>query len=304
MSVAQHSPHQNLRGIATRCAGVTCFALMSAAMKWASEDGANIIEMLFFRAAIGLPIVMIWFALGPGLGTVRTRRPGAHLLRAVFGVGSLAMVYQGLILLPIADAVTIGFSTPVFATLLSALLLSEKVGRHRWTAVAIGFVGVLVITQPGTQNLPLGGVVFAILGALSAGAATVMIRELGSSETPGAIVFSFFLCALIVSSIGMIFMAQRHEPFTWGLLVFGGLSGTGAQILLTRSLQLAPVSVVVPFDYSQILWAGLFGWLIWSTVPGPYTLLGAVLIVASGLYTAWREHRLNRERGAAATPLN
>lgn len=264
-------------------------------MKWASEDGAGPIEMLFFRAVVGLPFVAIWLSFGPGIATVRTKRPLAHLFRAVLGVGSLAMVYQGLTLLPIADAVTIGFSAPAFATLLSALLIGEKVGPHRWAAVVFGFIGVVIVARPGGEALSQAGIVFTLLGALGAGATSVTIRQLGASESHGSIVFWFFVCAGTVGAIGMPLVARAHSPLTWGLLLCGGLIGAVAQLLMTKSLKLAPVSVIAPFDYSQIIWAALLGWLIWSTAPSTNTLLGAALIVASGLYTAWREHRLSRQ---------
>jgi drug/metabolite transporter (DMT)-like permease len=289
------SPAQdNLRAIVIRCGAVACFALMGGAFKWASEDGAGVFEMLFFRGLVGVPLLLGWLAIGGGVGQIRTRRPGAHLFRAVIGVGSLSLIYQALIRLPLADATTIGFSAPAFATIMSVLFLGEKVGIHRWTAVALGFVGVVIVTRPGGEALPLAGIVFALLGAVGNGAATVTIRQMGSHETPVAIAFSFLLFALLVGGLGMIWVATPHQPMTWAALLFGGVVGTAAQMMITRSLHLAPVSVVVPFDYLQILWAALLGWLIWSVLPGINTLIGALLIAASGLYTAWREHRRHR----------
>jgi drug/metabolite transporter (DMT)-like permease len=291
-------PHSNLAGILVRCGAVACFALMSAAFKWASEDGAGVIEMLFFRGLIGVPLVLAWLALGEGIGEVRTSRPGAHLFRAVIGVGSLSLIYQALIRLPLADATTIGFSAPAFATIMSVLFLGEKVGPHRWTAVALGFVGVMIVTRPGGEALPPAGIVFALLGAVGNGAATVTIRQMGAHEKPAAIAFSFLVFALLVGGVGMFWVAAPHQPITWALLFVGGV-GTAAQWLVTRSLHLAPVAAVVPFDYVQIVWAALLGWLIWEAVPGVNTLLGALLIAASGLYTAWREHRVHRASMAA-----
>ena len=302
MSPATSHAQQNLRGILLRSAGMIAFALMSAAMKWASEEGARAIEMLFFRSLVGIPVVLIWLATGPGIGTIRTKRPGAHLFRSLLGLGSLAMIFQALILLPIADAVTIGFSSPAFATILSALLLREHVGRHRWSAVLLGFVGVLLVARPGGAILSHAGIAFALFGALGAGAATVTIREMGARETPGSISFWFFVFTALVSSIGMIFVAQPHPPTTWALLLFGGLAGGLAQVLMVSSLKVAPVSAVAPFDYTQIVWATLLGWLIWSTLPTLNTLLGAALIIASGLYTAWREHRLHKNAIPATPP--
>ncbi|TAK09038.1 MAG: DMT family transporter [Rhizorhabdus sp.] len=291
-----------LRGIALRCLSVICFAVMSTAMKWASQDGVTAIEMLFFRSVFGLPVVLGWLMLGPGLGVIRTRRPGAHLLRSAIGISGILLAFGALIRLPLADAVTIGFSAPIFATILSALLLRERVGPHRWTAVALGFAGVALVVRPGGEVLDHLGLLMAIGGAVGSAGVTVAIRQLGTTEHPGTIVMGFFLCSTIVSGIGMLFVAQPHDAATWAVLVLAAVSGAAAQLLMTQSLHAAPVSVVTPFDYLQIIWVTVLGWLIWAAVPGLNTVLGAALIIASGLYTVWREHRLHRER-IAATPL-
>lgn len=292
-----------LHGILLRCVAIFCFALMSAAMKWAGEQGAGLVELLFFRSAVGLPVTAAWLALGPGIGTIATRRPAAHVLRSLLGMLSLTMLYKGLMLLPIADAVTIGFSSPAFATLLSALVLQERVGPRRWTAILLGFLGVLIVAQPSGTDLPAAGIGFALAGALSSAVATITIREMSRNETHGAIVFWFFASSTVVSGVAMFFYAAPHPPLVWLLLVAGGVTGAAAQLLMTRALQVAPVSAVAPFDYTQIIWAALLGWLIWSSLPGASTLLGAALIVTSGLITAWREHRLHKDSVATTPPI-
>jgi len=295
--------NHNLRGIALRCVAVVCFAVMSASMKWASEDGVRGIEMLFYRSVFGLPIVLGWLALGPGIATIRTRRRGAHVIRSILGISGILINFQALILLPLTNAITIGFTAPIFATILSAVVLSERVGGHRWTAVLLGFVGVAIVVRPGGEVLSHAGIAFALLGAVGTAAVTVTLRQLGGTEHPGTIVFWFFAASAIVSGCGMIFYGQAHTPATWLLLISGGVFGAIAQVLMTMSLRAAPVSVISPFDYSQIIWASLLGWIIWSSVPTVNTLLGAMLISASGLYTAWREHRLRRDTVAATPPL-
>lgn len=303
MSAAQPRSSHALQGILLRSVAIFFFALMSAAMKWASEGGASLIELVFFRSAVGLPVTLAWLAMGPGIGAVRTKRPGAHVLRSIIGLISLTTLYQGLMLLPIADAVTIGFSSPAFATLLSVLILHEKVGPHRWAAVAIGFLGVFIVAQPSGTDLPVLGIACALAAAAASAGATVMIREMSGFETHGSIVFWFFLSSTVISGVGMVFHTVPHPPMTWALLVFGGVTGAAAQLLMTRALQVAPVSVIAPFDYTQIIWAALLGWLIWSTLPGVNTALGAALIIVSGLYTAWREHRLHKNMIAATPPI-
>jgi len=303
MSNIESRPARHLRGIILRSLAVLCFAVMIAAMKKASEDGVIALEMVFYRSAFGLPVVMMWLITGPGMDVIRTRRPGAHVFRSAIGISGVLLNFGALIRLPLADAVTIGFSAPIFATIVSALLLNDKVGRHRWTAVLCGFLGVAMIVRPGGQSLDHLGVLMAIGGAIGTAGVTITIRQLGGTEHVGAIVFWFFVCSALVTGAGMLFVGQAHTPQTWMLLVLGGIFGAIAQVLMTMSLQAAPVSVVTPFDYLQIVWASIIGWLIWSVGPGIGTLAGATLIVGSGLYTAWREHRIHRDQLPATPPL-
>lgn len=295
---------QNLRGILLRCIAVACFAVMSAFMKWASEDHVVAIEMLFYRSVFGLPVVVGWLAVGPGLSTIKTRRPKAHVIRSVIGISGILLNFQALILLPLADAITIGFSAPIFATILSGLLLREKIGPHRWAAVALGFVGVAVVVRPGGgEVLSHAGILIALGGAVGTASVVVTLRQLGGTEHPGAIVFWFFTASAIVSGTGILFYGHAHTLPTYALLAGAGITGAVAQLLMTMSLRVAPVSVVAPFDYTQIIWTSLLSWSIWAIVPTINTLSGATLISLSGLYTAWREHRLRRELVAATPPL-
>ncbi|RVT94159.1 DMT family transporter [Sphingomonas crocodyli] len=297
--------NHNLRGIMFRCVSVICFAIMAAAMKWASEAHVTAIEMLFVRSTIGLPIVVGWLLIGPGIGIIRTKRPKAHLIRSMIGMSGILMTFQGLILLPLAEVTTIGFSAPIFATILSALILKEKVGGHRWTAVLFGFLGVAIVVRPGGGGEALSqfGVIAALLGAVGTAGVTITIRQLGGTEQPGTIVFWFFVSCAVVSGAAMPFYGHLRAPETYAVMCIAGFAGAAAQILMTMSLKAAPVSVVAPFDYGQIIWASLLGWLFWSTTPTLNTLAGAGLIVFAGLYTAWRESRKRRVTVAATPPL-
>ena len=302
-SAADSRPAHNLRGIVLRSLSVLTFAVMLSSMKKASEDGVVAVEMLFYRSIFGLPVVVAWLMMVPGIHVIRTRRPRAHLFRSAIGISGILLNFAALIRLPLADAVTIGFSAPIFATIVSALLLSEKVGPHRWAAVIFGFIGVAMIVRPGGGALDHLGVLLAIGGAIGTAGVTIAVRQLSGTEHAGAIVFWFFVCSAVVSGVGMLFFAHAHTPQTWALLMLAGFSGAIAQVLMTMSLQAAPVSVVAPFDYLQIVWASIIGWLVWSVGPSLSTLAGASLIVGSGLYTAWREHRLNRSRVPATPPI-
>ncbi|ARS26060.1 DMT family transporter [Sphingomonas sp. KC8] len=293
-----------MRGILLRIGSVVMFGIMAAAMKLAGEDGTIAIEMVFYRALFGMPIVLAWLAIGPGLASIKPHRPRAHVWRSILGLTGITLNFTALILLPLADATTIGFTAPIFATILSALLLKEHVGRHRWTAVAIGFAGVLIITQPGgSGTLPAFGIMIALLGALGTSSVTITLRQLGSTETVGAIVFWFFVACGIVGGIGTWIWGSAHSLPTFGLIVIGAWAGAAAQLLMTASLRAAPVATVAPFDYLQIVIAIGFGWLLWATMPSPTTLIGGTLIAGSGLYTAYREHRLRRDAAVATPPI-
>lgn len=270
---------------------------MLVAIKLAGQRGVHIMESLFYRQFLSLPLVLGWLWLGPGLTSVKTGRIGAHASRTVFGMVGMILNFLSVTLLPLAEATTIGFTVPIFATILSALVLKEATGAHRWTAVIFGFCGVLVMVRPDAGHFPAVGVTIAIAAAVMVATVTILLRQIGKTEAAPTTVFWFTVLSLPPLAIGMIFFGQNHDPLTWGLLAVIGLAGGAGQLCLTGSLRWAPVSVVMPMDYSSLIWATIFGWLIWDYWPGGSTWAGAALIVASGLYIAWRE----RIRGIRAS---
>ncbi|WP_433949699.1 DMT family transporter [Brevundimonas bullata] len=285
-------------GMALRAAAALSFSLMYALMKWAATlEPVSAGEMVFYRSLFGLPVVLFWvLSAKGGLASLSTRRPMVHVWRCALGVTGILLIFQGLKLLPLADATTIGFTAPIFATLLSILFLKEKVGRHRWTAVVLGFLGVLVMVRPGAEGAPpLAGLLFALGGAFVAAAVTVTLRQLGKTELATAIVFWFFVaCATVGGGLTLI-DGHSHSWAVLAVLAAGGLAGGLAQLLMTTSLQHAPVSALAPLDYLQMVGAVVLGWLLLSDAPTAATLAGAALIAGSGLYTAWRERVLHRE---------
>lgn len=285
-------------GMTLRVASAFSFSLMYALMKWAATlEPVSAGEMVFYRSIFGLPVVLMWvLSLKGGLASISTRRPLVHLWRCGLGVSGILLIFQGLRLLPLADATTIGFTAPIFATLLSILFLKEKVGRHRWTAVALGFLGVLVMVSPGAEGAPpLAGLMFALGGAFVAASVTVTLRQLGKTESATAIVFWFFIACACVGGVLALIDGHSHSWRVLAILAAGGLAGGLAQLLMTTSLQHAPVSALAPLDYLQMVGAVVLGWLLLRDTPTAATLAGAALIVGSGLYTAWREHVLKRE---------
>jgi len=285
-------------GIALRIAAAGSFSVMAALLKLASLDGAVAPEMLFYRAVFGLPVVLAWVMTQPGgLQALTTRRPWAHVGRSALGIVSILCVFQTLTLLPLADATTLSFTAPIFATLLSFLILKEAVGPRRWAAVAVGFVGVVIVMRPGGGDhvLPLEGIGFGLAAALLTAGVTITLRQLRDTEHVAAIVFWFFVASSIVGALLLPFVGHLHSPATFALLIGSGLAGGLAQLFMTASLKAAPVAVVAPFDYLQIVGAVVFGWWLMQTTPTLNTLAGATLIASSGLYTAWREHVRRRQ---------
>lgn len=286
-----------------RVGAVLCFSVMAAAVKLVSDDGLTAPQLIFFRNVFALPVVIAWLAIGPGFAAVRTRRPGAHLTRAAIGLVSMILAFQSIIMLPLPEATTIGFAAPCFATLFSAVLLGEAVGRHRWTAVIVGLLGVALVMRPSGQEIPFDGLMVALAGTLGVAAVTITIRQIGATEGSATIVFWFNILALMIMGSILPLFGGWPDDAPWIWLVIVGVTGGLAQLLMTESLRLAPVAVLAPFDYLQLIGALLLGWLIWADLPAWTTVAGGMLIVGAGLYTAWREHLLDRMAASATPPI-
>lgn len=292
--------------IALRLTCGAIFSLMNAAAKLAERAGAGLGEILFWRQAGAALLVAAVIAAGPGLASVRTERFGAHVLRAVVGLVAMGFTFFAILSLPLAEVTTIGFSIPVFATILGALVLKEPTGWHRWGAVILGFVGVLIVVSPdfgpGDGHLPLWGALAGLAGAFGTANISILIRRMGRSERPMTIVFWFSVLSLPPLGLIYAFVAQAHPPAAWGWMIGVGLLGGVAQLAMTASLRLGPVSVVVPMDYASLIWATLLGWWLFEALPSSTTWLGAPVIVASGLYIIWREHVRRRQETVQAVP--
>ncbi len=276
---------------------------MAALIKLGYEAGAHTVELVFYRFAFGLPPLLAWILWSGSFDAWQTERPGAHLSRAALGLTTMTLAFSALGYLPLAEATTISFAAPLFAVMLSALVLGEAVGVHRWSAVAAGLLGVLIVMQPGGQDLPLTGLVIAVLAALGIACVNITIRQIGKTDTPQTTVLWFTVTSMIVVGILMPVYGQAHDGWTWAILAGVGTFGGIGQLFLTASLRFAPVPVIAPFDYTQLLWAVLLGWLLWGTQAPGTTWAGAAVIVASGLYTVYREQKLGRDRARGAAPL-
>jgi drug/metabolite transporter (DMT)-like permease len=298
---AAHHQDEVVSGILCRIGMCVSFSTMGAMLKLASTQGLNAPELVFYRSLFSLPVVLVWVLRRENLRVLRPNKPMAHVWRSALGLVSMGLTFQALILLPLAEATAINFSAPIFATILSFLVLKEHVGWHRWSAVLIGFAGVLIIARPGGSSLPALGVTVALCGALGQASVTTTLRHLQRSENISAIVFWFAVAGIAVGGMLMPIFGQMHSPSAFAFAIAGGLAGGAGQLLMTASLR-APVAVVSAFDYLQILLATAYGWLLFSDVPLPSTLLGAALIAGSGLYTVWRERRRRLKLAATTVP--
>lgn len=298
---AAHDQEHVVSGILCRIGSGFSFATMGALLKLASEQGLNAPELVFYRSLFSLPVILFWALKRESLSALRPKRPLAHVWRSGLGLLSMGLTFQALILLPLADATAINFTAPIFATILSFVILKEHVGVHRWSAVLLGFVGVLIVARPGGSSLPALGVTIALIGAIGQAGVTTTLRHLQRSENVSAIVFWFAVSGVLVGGLIMPFFGEWHGAKALSFVAAGGLAGGLGQLLMTASLR-APISVVTPFDYLQIVAATAYGWMLFSDVPSTHTILGAAIIAGSGLYTAWREHQLRLERAAASVP--
>ena len=274
---------------------------MFALAKLAQQRGVNLIEILFFRQSIMiLPVVAI-AALGPGLASLKTRRPGAHIRRAATGLTGMAFNFATVSMLPLAEAQTLWFTAPLFSTVLGVVWLREAVGWHRWGAVIAGFIGVLIVFQPQSGHLPLIGGSIGLAASLMVAITAILIRQIGRTEGSLTTVFWFGVSSSVALLIPFLWAVRAHDPLTWWLVVAVGIFGALGQITLTFSLRFAPVSVVAPVDYASLIWSTAFGAWLFGSWPTPWTWVGAPVIIASGLYIVWREQRRGRMALAAAT---
>ena len=290
-----------LAGILCRIGMGLSFSAMAALLKLASTRGLNAPELVFYRSLFALPVVLAWVLNREKLSVLKPNQPMSHVWRSGLGLISMGLTFEALVLLPLAEATAINFTAPIFATVLSCLVLKEFVGVHRWTAVFVGFLGVLVVARPGGSSLPALGVSVALAAALSQSAVTITLRHLQKSENISAIVFWFAVAGTSVGAVLMLFFGHLHP---WQAIAFaatGGLLGGFGQLFMTWSLR-APISAVTPFDYLQIVAATIYGWLLFADVPTRHTLIGAALIAGAGIYTAWREHRRRILQSPATVP--
>jgi drug/metabolite transporter (DMT)-like permease len=260
-------------------------------VKYAAQSGVSLPEIMFWRQAGCLPVIFCSLALSGKLAQLRTQRITAHGGRAFVGMTNMVFNFGAAILLPLAESTTLSFTTPLFAVLIATVVLRDSIGPWRLTAVILGFAGIVIVAQPGTEPIPLLGGSMAIICAMLTAIINYQIRDLGRTEHPACSVFWFSAFGTVLMLPLMPFFMTQHSAWQWLLLASLGLLGAVAQLFMTASLRHGKVANVVVIDYTQLIWATAFGWLIWDKIPSRNTFLGAPLIIAAGMIIVWREHR-------------
>jgi drug/metabolite transporter (DMT)-like permease len=279
-----------------RLGAVVAMGAMSALVKLAAERGAHTFEIIFFRNLFAFIPLIFYVGLTRSARALATTRPVGHLVRAAIGIFGMICGFSALALLPLTEFTAITFAAPLFITALSGPVLGEKVGPHRWAAVVIGFVGVVIMMRPDPVHLVSLGALLALGQAFGTAGAMLAIRQLGGTEPGVTIVFYFTLAATAVGAAGLPFAWTTPGPELLTILVMTGVAGGVGQMLLTQAYRIGPAALVAPFDYATLLWTGLLGYLIWSETPSLHTVVGGLIVIASGLYVLHREHLAHRER--------
>ena len=271
---------------------VCAFSIMDLVVKWSESYPLG--QVIFFRGFFG---VLLYFLIMPRdriKNFYYTQRPGLHFLRCFFGLIALLAIFTALRNLPLATVVSISFAAPIFTTILSIFLLSEKVGLFRWLAVIVGFVGIIIITEPGFTSLNIY-FIYPVIFCLGMSYVAITIRQLSTSE-PVWLISLYFSATITLASFFTI-------PFGWImpdikdliLLISIGILGGAANLWLSQSYKFSEVSLVTPLKYLALVFAIIFGYFIWNEVPSIKTLIGAFLVITSSIIIFRREITLKKQ---------
>lgn len=291
-----HQEHV-IRGMLSAMAAFFMFTVMNVFAKLLSANH-SVIEIAFYRNLIAcMPFLFLVFALGKRDILVIRSSPSLVGVRAVLGALSLVTTFAAFSLMPMAETTVLLFTSSLFIPVLGLIFLGERVGPYRWSAVVVGFAGVVIMTSPVGQVSGLG-VLVAVTAALMHATLQIILRYLGRFERPETVTFYFLVIGTLITALPLPLVAVTPTLAEIPLLFGVGLSGALAQWLLSTAFRHAPAAIVTVFNYSGIVWATMFGWLIWNDWPLPTVLTGAGVVIASNGLILWRESRRGRITGA------
>lgn len=295
-SLLFHNFSSETKGIVYYALAMFFVATMNLTAK-ALQPEYHPIEILFHRNFYALLMtfaVLVWLKKLPLLKTTRMK---AHLGRGLMGTLSVTLAFATFGMVPATEATVLIFTAPLFVGLISSPFLGEKVGPYRWSAIIIGFIGVLIIAQP--QNITsLPGVAMGLGTGLSTAFVYIFLRDLGKTEDPWVTIFYFLLIGTIVSGLCLPFIGKVPDLSVWPLLALVAVLGFVNQVTKTVAFRYAEASLLAPLIYTMLIWTTLFGWWFWDEVPSVYTFFGAALIISSNLFISWREKKRKKERSS------
>jgi drug/metabolite transporter (DMT)-like permease len=292
------------KAIGIKIVSTVLFALMSVLVRWVG-DKFPVGQVVFFRSACALlPVLVVYAWRRELMAAVRTGRPFGHLGRGMISVCGMFLNFAALARLPLVDATAISFASPLITVIFAALLLKEDVRIFRWSAVVVGFVGVLVMLWPyldlvgkmTASTATTVGALCALASAFTNAGSVIQTRRLTDSETTSSIVFYFSLICAIAGLATWPFGWETPSAGELVALISIGVLGGLSHIILTESYRYAPASVVAPFDYLAMLWAFLFGFAVFGEIPTIHVYIGSIIVAGAGLFVIWRERKRGIER--------
>jgi drug/metabolite transporter (DMT)-like permease len=277
------------RGILFMIAATLLFAMTSALAKWLVVI-YPVGEVMFFRSFFSLVVCAAFLLPVTGLAVFATQRPRAHLARGLSQSISQTFTVIALGLMPLAGAIAINFSAPLWSALLSVVWLKERAGPVRWAVLLTGFLGVLIVANPGADSLQVGAL-FALANAMMYGSVTVAVRGMTKTESANTLLMWQVATIAVFHSFLLLFGFKSPSLGDAAMLAAGGVTNALAQYCWTRALHLAPTAAVSPFYYFLLVWALVIGFAVWGDVPTIGLLVGSAIVVASGLFLLWHEAR-------------
>ena len=286
-----HVPGQLRRAVLLMTASTVLFGLMAVCIRLASKQ-LHAFEVAFFRNLFGFVFTLpLLFRHGPGM--LRTNKLPLYFFRCCIGIVSMLSGFWAIAHLPLAQAIAISYSTPIFVTIGAVFFLGEVVRARRWAAVVVGFLGVVVLMHPGTDDFRMASLV-AVLAAVMSATAAINIKFLSRTEKADAIVVWTTMLWVPLSLVPALFVWKMPVGLTWLWIVLAGFLGTTAHMCWTRALALADASLLTPISFGQVIVVGFLGWLLFDEGVTAWTVTGAAIIFASNGYIAHREARLAR----------
>ena len=310
---------RSIRGMICLTVGIAVFSVQDLIIKLLSGD-YPLHQAMVIRSVTAVPLLLLLVVLDGGVRNLATRRPGLLIGRGLIMFAAYTSYYLGLAALPIATSVALYFTAPLFITLLSVLVLGERVGRRRWTAVTVGFIGVLIMVRPGSDLFEWASLL-PLFAGLAYGVSQIITRKVGEAEKASTMTFygnGVFLAggALLAGLFGaggapaeghpsVVFLVRGWvTPTTVDLvlMIACGVVASAGLTLLTQAYRVAPANSIAPFEYTALIWATIYGWIFWHEFPAATTWLGISIIVGAGLYVLYRERQTGTSALTAGRP--